>query len=103
MTADPAGHQPFVGPMPSELGVAIASITITGAQAWVAVTGELAADGSFTATGTGTVAGFANIGVSFQGTLTEAGRLAGDYTMGTGGGLPGGQPITYGVEGDRAP
>ena len=55
-------------------------------------------DGTFVADGKGTVAGFPDIAVSLEGTLTPGG-LVGDYTMGAEGGLPQGEPIIYGVEG----
>lgn len=74
----------------------------TGLQNWVAVSGDFdAATGRFSATGRGTVAGFSNVGVKFEGTITTSGALNGDYTMGTGGELPGGQAIVYGVTGQR--
>jgi hypothetical protein len=88
--------------MPSNLVLEVfqSEINIRGPDPWVEVTGTLADDGSFTATGTGTVADFPDIAVTFEGTLTSDG-LAGDYTMGAEGGLPTGQPITYRVEGQR--
>ena len=64
------------------------------------VAGELREDGSFTATGTGTVAGFPGIKVEFTGSLTADG-LTGEYTMGVGGGLPTDQSITYRIEGQK--
>ncbi len=62
------------------------------------VTGELQADGAFEAQGTGTVAGFPNIRVTFTGTITSD-RLEGQYTLGGDGKLPGGQSVTYQIEG----
>lgn len=100
---DSAGHADFIL-MPSNIDLEVfqSEISIRGPDPWVEVNGTLADDGSFTATGTGTVAGFPNIAVTFEGTLTSDG-LAGDYTMGAEGGLPTGQPITYRVEGQRTP
>ena len=74
------------------------SIIFDGEETWVDVTGELQPDGSFEAEGTGMVAGFPNILVTFTGTITSEG-LEGHYTMGADGKLPGGQSVTYLVEG----
>ncbi|MFQ6049476.1 MAG: hypothetical protein ACE5J0_00305 [Candidatus Paceibacterales bacterium] len=101
--SDPAKHDSggnkYIG-MPNKLNlkVLLASITIKGPYPWVDVTGSLVADGNFTATGRGTVAGFSNIAVTFKGTFTGT-SLSGDYTMGAKEGLPTGQPIIYWVEG----
>ena len=61
------------------------TLTITGAAPWVTVTGNLNANGTFTATGQGTVAGRANV------TVTVTGTAAGNSISGTivlGPGLP---------------
>ncbi len=102
--ADPGGHNGFI-----QLGrvtqvnvtaVAGAAFSATGASPWVAVNGGY--DGNrFNATGQGTVAGRPNVGVSFSGTLNASG-LNGQYVMGAGRELPGGQPITYRVIGQRS-
>jgi hypothetical protein len=76
------------------------SIRIKGPFPWVTVSGELSQDGSIDASGKGTVAGYSNIKVTFQGSVSN-GHLQGSYTMGVNGGLPGGKPIVYGVSGDR--
>jgi hypothetical protein len=97
---DPAGHQPFVE-MPEEnlmLKVREGSLIIEGPHPWVNVTGELNEDGNFTANGSGEVAGFSDISVGFEGTVSMQ-HLEGKYTMGVEGGLPSGQPITYIVQG----
>jgi uncharacterized protein (TIGR03437 family) len=70
------------------------TVTVTGPAPWVEVTGPLAADGSFVANGTGTVAGRGDVRVRFTGKVTPMG-VTGDYAMGVGGELPGGIPITY--------
>ena len=57
-------------------------------------------DGTFTADGEGTVAGFPGVAVRLEGTLTPGG-LTGDYTMGVNGGLPTGAPIIYSVRPER--
>ena len=78
------------------------TITCTGPAPWVTVAGTFnATTGAFSMTGRGTVADRPNVGVRFEGTLTTAGQLRGDYTMGTGGELPGGRPIVYDVSGQR--
>lgn len=73
------------------------SITISHPAPFVPITGDYnTSTGAFTATGRGTVAGFSNVGVRGEGTVnTTTGRITMLYTMGTGGELPGGQPITY--------
>ena len=96
---DPAGHSPFIGNMPNSLTVTVSNstITISGAAPFVTVSGTLADDGSFVATGTGTVAGNTGIGVRFTGNLNVGVTVTGEYVMGTNGGLPTGAPITYQV------
>ena len=76
------------------------SLTIESAPPWVNVAGELNPDGSFSASGSGTVAGYPGIHVTFEGTISLQ-HLEGEYSMGTGGGLPGGQPIIYSVTGEN--
>jgi len=103
---DPAGHQEFVeqaAPMPGELEVIVedGTITIRGDAPFVEVTGTIGDDGSFTATGSGTVAGRPNVTVAFEGTLTD-GTLAGTYALGVGGELPQQQAISYDVSGELA-
>lgn len=105
-TAQVAGGDKSHGPnikMPSELqiGVRHGSLIFEGPAPWVTVSGELNRDGTFSAAGTGTVAGFPNIRVTFNGTISLQ-HLEGDYTMGADGGLPGGQPIIYRIEGEGA-
>jgi len=82
------------------LAVRQSDITFEGAFPWVNVIGTVDEDGAFQATGRGTVAGFTGIAVTFEGTITPE-QLEGDYTMGAEGGLPGGAPIVYHVEGAR--
>ena len=78
------------------------SVIFTGPEPWVRVAGTFdTSTGAFSATGKGSVAGFPNVGVSFEGTLGADGRLTGIYTMGAGGELPGGRPILYRVEATR--
>lgn len=100
---DPAGHNPFIG-MPASLRIRMrqGSISFEGPHPWVGVSGEVDQEGNFQAAGVGTVAGFPNIRVTFSGTITPE-SLSGEYTMGANGGLPGGQAITYGVEGTLRP
>lgn len=45
------------------------AITITGPSPWVELTGTVASDGSFTAQGRGSVAGFPGVLVTFTGIL----------------------------------
>ena len=99
---DKAGHITFIG-MPEDLLINIlgGSISIEGPHPWVNVSGDYDEDsGAFSASGTGTVAGFPGIAVTFEGTLDENG-VSGEYTMGANGGLPSNEPIRYSVEGQR--
>jgi hypothetical protein len=99
---DEAGHVTFVG-MPEQLVVEIfgGSISIEGPHPWVNVSGDFdETSGAFSAKGTGTVAGFPGIAVTFEGTLDESG-VSGEYTMGANGGLPSNAPIVYKVDGTR--
>jgi hypothetical protein len=97
---DDGGHVIFVGlPDVMSLLVTYGSIMIEGPEPFVAVAGEVADDGSFTATGTGTVAGFSDITVIFEGVITPE-SLTGEYTMGADGGLPGGEAIVFEVTGE---
>jgi hypothetical protein len=77
------------------------SITISGPAPWVTVTGPLQADGTFIAAGSGTVAGFPNVPVTFTGSLNADGSISGTLQMGSDTpptGLPNGA-ITYTIEG----
>jgi len=96
---DDGGHGPFIN-MPSylELLINLLNGTILGPFPWVSVSGTIDQEGNFMAEGRGTVAGYSNILVTFEGQVSGQG-LVGEYTMGAGGGLPGGFPITYFLEG----
>ncbi len=118
--SDPSGHEPFIqllnaldaltarffgsavgAPGAAPNTAATGTVVIEGNGNWVAVTGTLQDDGSFSGTGTGTVAGFPNVSVTFTGTIdfdetTGAPvSITGTYTMGAGGELPGGNPAVY--------
>lgn len=104
---DPGGHGPFTD-LPIEqylrvevtdaIGPSTGDIAISAAAPFVPVYGTIV-DGVFSATGVGTVAGFPNISVLFEGSITNP--LAGVYTLGVNGGLPGGLAISYNVEGTK--
>ena len=97
---DPNGHEPFVGYTGiTKLTVTIEgnNITITGAAPWVTVTGTVDAMGNFTATGSGTVAGFPNVPAKVVGTIAADGSITGTIQLGQSTpptGLPNG-PVTY--------
>jgi len=79
-------------------------ITIRGAPGWVTLTGTLEDDLTFTASGSGTVAGFPNVPVLMTGTLAANGTLTAQLRLGQDTpptGLPNGS-ITYNVSGTRA-
>ena len=73
-------------------------ISVTGSGPFVTVEGTVAADGTIDAKGEGTVAGFPDISVTLTGTL-QGGALDSEYSMGTDGGLPGGFPIVFDLDG----
>ena len=97
-------HAPFVlGDQIESVTVSEGSIVFSGEAPFVTVTGERdESDGSFSASGEGLVAGYSGIAVVFEGTLLD-GELTGMYIYGAEGGLPGGQSITYAVEGILVP
>jgi hypothetical protein len=92
-------HDPFVK-LRRELNLRAryGSLILEGDAPWVTVSGELGTDGVISLRGSGTVAGFADIAVTFEGTISMQ-HIEGEYTMGADGGLPGGEPIVYLVEG----
>jgi hypothetical protein len=103
---DRGGHAQFVGmPRNMALEVSFASVHIRGHEPFVDVSGTIDASGSFDASGRGTVAGFRNVSVRMSGTLRDcsdtAGTMTAEYSMGTNGELPGGQPIVFAVRGSK--
>ena len=105
VTSDLGGHVSFIN-----LGNS-GTIVVTGTSSlqfassirnWVATSGTFSSsNGSFNATGRGTVAGFSNVNVTFTGTITTSGAISGDYIMGSSGELPGGRSTTFRVTGSR--
>jgi hypothetical protein len=97
-------HNPFtMGEQITEIEAEEGSIIFSGNPPFVTVEGEIDEDsGEFTAEGIGTVAGYPDIAVTFEGAL-GGGELDGFYTMGAEGGLPGGESITYQISGSKAP
>ena len=83
VTSDPNGHAPFIGlGSVTQLSVTMGrnnTLTITGNGVWVTLSGTVAADGSFSASGVGTVAGFSGVTIAISGTLSldSQGRLTG--------------------------
>ena len=100
---DPGGHYSFIGnPFSSPLSLINSggSQLVVGTSPFVDVSGTaVAANGScqFTGSGQGVVAGFPNTRVMMNLTASPQG-IMGTYQMGSGGGLPGGSPITYTIE-----
>ncbi len=98
--SDKGGHAEFIRMLLALiLNVSPGSVVIEGPDPWVTATGEVNDDGSFVAIGQGTVADFPDIAVVFEGTISMD-HITGEYTMGTEGGLPGGESITYLVIGE---
>ena len=107
--SDSCGHDPFIfsqDPPPHNMTLQVVTqdgrVSIFGPSPWVEVHGTMDGD-QFFATGMGTVAGFQNVTVVFQGTLTGQ-SLTGKYQMGAKGELPPcgqppqSQPAVYGVK-----
>jgi len=102
--ADPFGHAPFIGPMPTTLDVLVSrhapdgviTVQVKGAAPFVTVIGPGSynvADGSFTATGNGTVTDRQiPVTVTLTGHVID-GQLTGTLTFT---GTPNG-PISYGI------
>lgn len=103
---DAAKHLNFtdvrVDGTPMRLWLTYGSLIIEGDAPWVTVSGDVAADGSFALTGNGVVAGFPGIAVSFDGTLTPE-TIEGTWILGTEGGLPQGEPISFAATGEAVP
>lgn len=79
-------------------------VIFSGPPPFVTVEGLLdQKSGSFSTEGVGVVAGFPDITVKFDGRLTLEEGLNGLYEMGADGGLPGGESITYRIEGQLSP
>lgn len=101
IVADNGRHNPFINLGPGLTGVfvvSIGSITIRHPAPFVEIVNAQydTASGRFSGDGRGTVAGFPNVSVRAEGTVNvNTGRIEFNYTMGAGGELPGGQPITY--------
>ncbi|HKY62222.1 MAG TPA: hypothetical protein VJR29_02295 [bacterium] len=98
VSSDPDGHSEFIGEFPPLVEYSIEGnrISFFGDPPWVTVGGAIQADGSFSASGSGTVAGFPDVSVEFLG-QAQPGLLTGTLTMGAGGELPGGNPAVYSV------
>lgn len=95
---DPSGHSCCVPPPPSQVRVSRVgtSLTVTGTSPYLPLAGSIAADGTFSLSGTSAVAGFQNVTTTFIGSIKD-GQYVGTISVGTGGQLPGGQPIRFGV------
>ncbi len=96
---DKAGHICcIVLPEEIEIEVQEPAVTFLGPPPWITVSGERNADGSFSASGVGKVAGFDNIRVTFTGFISQT--MSADYTFGEGGGLPQNEPIVFHIDGE---
>jgi hypothetical protein len=96
---DPAGHSPFVDPPPANVWLAVngTTMTLSGNASWMMpMTGTINATGSFSLASTATVAGFSNVTSTFIGAL-QGNNYIGNFSVGAGGQLPSGQPISWGV------
>jgi len=94
--SDDGGHAEFIGEFPPSVEMEIDDhdVFINGEAPWVGVAGTIEDDGSFTCTGSGTVAGFPDVQVDFTGQASPDG-LSGTLTVGADGALPGGTSVVY--------
>ncbi|HEX5035579.1 MAG TPA: hypothetical protein VFX30_00250 [bacterium] len=94
--SDDGGHAEFIGDFPPSVEMEIDGhdVFINGEAPWVGVSGTIEDDGSFTCTGSGTVAGFPDVQVDFLGQASPDG-LSGTLTVGADGALPGGTSVVY--------
>jgi len=81
----------------------VRTIAVTASAPWVTVAGSILADSTFVARGTGVVASFPNVPVTFAGRLLASGGLSGTLQMGSDTvpkGIPSG-PVRYAVSAAR--
>jgi len=103
---DPAGHACCVKPtmrwdvrQTRDTSTGAITIALADVVDGVDLSGPLAATGSqFSATGSGTVAGYPNTSVEFDGTATPDQGLHGMLVVGATGTLPTGQSVTFQVD-----
>lgn len=101
--SDVSNHNPTLrvcDVLTNTFNVVEGSLTIRHPSPFIDVTGTNynTTSGAFDISGTGTVAGFSNVAARAVGTVTNStGRIVFDYTLGSNGVFPGGQPITYSV------
>ncbi|MDH3998197.1 MAG: hypothetical protein OET90_05105 [Desulfuromonadales bacterium] len=96
---DPAGHSCCVDPPPSILDLFFdnGQVQLSGSGAsWLPMTLGIDGMGNISGSNQATVAGFPSINNSITGTMGASGFDA-TITLGTGGGLPTGAPISYDV------
>lgn len=77
------------------------AMSVEGDPPFVNVEGEAQPDGSFFLKGMGTVAGYPDVTVQFEGTIEFPGIIEGTYSMGVNGELPGGVAAVYDVSGEK--
>ena len=74
------------------------TITLNNILPGITLTSPLSASGAqFTATTTGTVAGYQNVSVTFTGSVSATAGIAGTLVVGANGSLPQGKSITFQV------
>jgi hypothetical protein len=100
VASDPHGHHPYVG-MPGSMLLTVnvedGAITVTGSSPFVSVSGTMDAQCAVSATGSGTVAGYSDVGVRLTGPYPGAPPFQWTYEVGVPGGLPQG-PIVYDIQ-----
>lgn len=108
---DPAGHRCCVAPSDRwevlqvrNTQTGAITITLSNVLPGVTLTGPVPGVGQqFTASGTGTVAGYPNTLVAFTGTASAEAGVNGTLTVGANGSLPQGQAITFTAALKRVP
>ncbi|MGB2768779.1 MAG: hypothetical protein WBC88_03520 [Candidatus Zixiibacteriota bacterium] len=100
---DSSGHYQFIGDpfqQPIIFTLTGLSITATGELPFVNVSGSVYSQCTFTASGSGTVAGYPDVTVVMGGSFSNS-TVSGMYIMGGEGELPGGQAITFHFSGSK--
>jgi len=102
---DPAGHSCCVKPSSAwdvrqvrDTSTNVITITLSGVLPGISLSSSISGTGAaFTATSTGVVAGFANVSVTFSGSVTPQTGIQGTLVVGGNGALPQGKSITFSV------
>ena len=104
-TSDPAGHSCCADAPPASVGLTASGNQLIFADgfesgattSWMPITASINDQGQISGSNTATVAGFSNINNSITGVIMED-RISAEISLGTQGGLPQSQPISWEVD-----